>query len=727
MKSHPLLFPRWFLLGLFGVSAVQADPREELLKQYPRSFWYAADKNAKIPKKHLLPMGRGNSKLLTMSLGSASELRTYHGQTMFLVYERGEKASNETLLRIGDLKRKDHGFTIREQGISFQNHTDFNPEFYRYRHEKFPDDAARKDPVLDTQRFSLIPAATPIDQKAEFRAREGAGEGKYEILAIRSDSIGKAGPLRVEVDWKGASVFARGARGKRVSRSTKERVALSRAGKDLTDYYYAHRIPTACVTQTGRIVVAWEGRRDSIKDMSQGPNSNPIDICYAASDDGGQTWSRTAVAIPYGADELGKTYDRMGDMGNPCLGFDATTNTIWMVFRRGPHTKSTGFCCTKSTDNGKTWGFEDGSLYRVISKDHYRPGPSTIVQIPPKSFSPEAGHLFVSAVMDRDQDKIAIWSLKPGTERWERVSVIENDPEVQKTPPLGDFVAGEPGDGEVWETRFDESDLFYCEANQNLYLSSRKAGPYTGPSRRKGLAHDIKEFGRYYLESSDSGRSWSYPTEYYQYALSQCQQSHIAHRDVLFWFAAGGDHLKLFTCPSRTGFHCFTSINYGRTWEETLINIPPVEVKGPHYETTPYLDFAAYSVAVKLGDGRIGTVVERGSNYAKGGDGTSCYCNLTFYPFSVRYPESMNQAKLADLARGRTEVFRDGRVVAVLESRADINLLADYATKNEIELVLGDDEGGAGRIAEVVIIGEVLSDSKLAKVHASLEKIYANK
>lgn len=719
------LLPSCFVVGLIGISGVRGDSREAILKQFPRSYWYAADENAKIPKERLLPMNRGNSKVLSMKVKAAPELRTYHDQTIFLIYERANKESDATLLRIGDLDRKGHGLIVREQGISFQNKTDFNPKFYRYPYDQFPNEAARKDPILDTQRFSLIPPTTPLDQKSAYRARGGEGKGRYEILAVRSDSIGKLGPLRVEVDWENASVFARGARGKRISRSTKERVALSRAGKDLTDYYYAHRIPTACVTKTGRIVTAWEGRRDSIKDMSQGPDKNPIDICFATSDDGGKTWSKTSVLIPYGSDEAGKTYDAMGDMGNPCLGFDATNSTIWMVFRRGHHTKSTGFCCTKSTDNGKTWGFEDGSLYRVISKDSYRPGPSTIIQIPPKSFSPEAGHLFVSSVMDKDGDKVAIWSLKPGTERWERVSVIENDPEVQKTPPLGEFVAGEPGDGEVWGTRFDETNLFFCEANQNLYLSSRKAGPYTGPTRRKGLEHDIKEFGRYYLESADSGRSWSYPIEYYQYALPQCQQSHIAHRDILFWFAASGDHLKLFTCPSRTGFHCFTSINYGRTWEETLINIPPVETKGAHYETTPYLDFAAYSVAVTLKDGRIGTVVERGSNYAKGGDGNSCYCNFTFYPFKVSYPEAMNQAKLADLARGRTEVFRDGRAVAVLESRADINLLADYTTKAELDLVLGDDDQGAGRIAEIVIIGEVLSDTNLAKVHAAFEKIYA--
>ena len=456
------------------------------------------------------------------------------------------------------------------------------------------------------------------------------------------------------------------------------------------------------------------------------PGNNPIDICYAYSDDRGKTWSRSMIAIPYGADTTGTQVDKTGDVGNPCLGFDATSKTVWMLFRRGPDHQNAKLCCTKSRDNGKTWGFDGGELYRVISQKHYRPGPSTIIQIPPGSKSPHAGRLLLSSVMDRDGDHIGVWATEAGSDQWHAIAVIPNGQMIQKTAPLGDFVAGSPGDGQTWRARFDETDIFYCEANQTLYLSSRKVSPYTGPSRKPGLAHDIKEFGRYYLTSRDGGKTWSKPVEYYQYALPQCQQSHIAQRDVLLWFAPSGDHVKLFGCPSRTSFHCFASFDQGKSWDEALINIPPVEIKSPYYETTPYLDFGAYSVAARLSENTIGVLAERGSNYGQGGSDT--YCNFTFYPLCIQYDSSMNTNKLKDIAKGRTNVFRNGRQVATFDKRSDINLLATYATKSKLKLLVGADQGlqdsFRGEIAEIIVFDKALDQDELDLVHRYVNDRY---
>ena len=693
-----------------------AQLQEQIAARFPGSLWYkASGKTPKALQGRLLPLKRegGPEAPASMDLDARPALAGFHDQTIFVVYKPNKSSTGKgTLLSIGDPARDGHGLVIRENAIEFRNHADFDGTFYRWKYEKFPDNAALNDPVLDTQKFFIHPPKADVDETHALASLKD--QSKHQVLAIRSDSLGKKGAFRIDVDMENAGILARGAKDKRIEKSAAQRVALSKEGTDMRPYYHTHRIPTICRAKGGRLIAAWEARRDGIGDVGK------IDICYAYSDDKGKTWSRAAILA-------GEKGGGRGGMGNPCLGFDAKSGTVWLLFRSGNHMNA-GLLGSKSTDNGKTWGFEDGSLYKTITAHHHRPGPTRIIQIPPDSKSPCAGRMLLSTTMDRDGKSIGIWALEAGTDAWERISVIPNNFTIRKTGPLGSFVGGKVGDGETWRSSFDESTLFYCDANQTVYLSIRKHGwGKSEPSRAPGLAAPIGEFGRAFLRSKDGGKTWSEPVEYYEYAIPGMQQAHIAFRDVLLWFTASGDHVKLFELPSRSSFHCFASFDRGDTWDEALINIPPAEVSSAYYDVLPYVDFGAYSTAVPVDERTVGVLVERGGKLPGGN-----YGNLTFYPLKIQYDNAMNTEKLTDIAKGRTDIFQNGKKAASFDKRSDINLLSTYATKGKLQMILGADKNAKGyqapldgEIAEVILVDKALSDEEMTIVHKYIEKQYS--
>ena len=330
MKTHTAIVATITLL--LGVnSCIGGDAETELqgrmAKKYPGSLWYkASGKTSKALEGRLLPLKRegGPGAPASMDLDAKPALAGFHDQTIFVVYKPAKSSKGKgTLLSIGDPAREDHGLVIRENAVEFRNHTDFDSTFYRWKYETFPSDKALEDSILDTQKFFIYPPKADVDQTHALPAGEDAS--KYQVLAVRSDSLGKKGAFRIDVDIENAGVLARGAMDKRIEKSAAQRVALSKEGTDMRPYYHTHRIPTICRAKNGRLIAAWEARRDGIGDVGR------IDICYAYSDDKGKTWSRAAIL----AGEKGE--DGRGGMGNPCLGFVGRSGTVWLLFRSGDH------------------------------------------------------------------------------------------------------------------------------------------------------------------------------------------------------------------------------------------------------------------------------------------------------------------------------------------------------------------------------------------------------
>ena len=114
--------------------------------------------------------------------------------------------------------------------------------------------------------------------------------------------------------------------------------------------YHTYRIPALVVTPRGTLVAICEGRRESHHDVGL------IDLVVRRSEDGGRTWSDTAVL----ATEEGQT------VGNPAPIVDRSTGTIWMPIcknramldrdsRGNKWREDRPVWLTCSEDDGKTW------------------------------------------------------------------------------------------------------------------------------------------------------------------------------------------------------------------------------------------------------------------------------------------------------------------------------------------------------------------------------------
>jgi sialidase-1 len=114
--------------------------------------------------------------------------------------------------------------------------------------------------------------------------------------------------------------------------------------------YHTYRIPALVVTPRGTLVAICEGREPTHHDVGI------IDLLVRRSEDGGRTWSDTAVI----ATEPGKT------CGNPAPIVDRDTGAIWLPFCKNPayedrETRAQKWrydrpvWLTHSDDDGRTW------------------------------------------------------------------------------------------------------------------------------------------------------------------------------------------------------------------------------------------------------------------------------------------------------------------------------------------------------------------------------------
>lgn len=114
--------------------------------------------------------------------------------------------------------------------------------------------------------------------------------------------------------------------------------------------YHTYRIPALVVTTRGTLVAICEGRKHTHHDVGV------IDLLVRRSEDGGRTWSDTAVI----ATEDGQT------CGNPAPIVDRQTGFIWLPFCKNPafedrESRSDKWrydrpvWVTHSDDDGRTW------------------------------------------------------------------------------------------------------------------------------------------------------------------------------------------------------------------------------------------------------------------------------------------------------------------------------------------------------------------------------------
>ena len=137
---------------------------------------------------------------------------------------------------------------------------------------------------------------------------------------------------------------------------------LRAAGEDNCDTY---RIPGLVTTSRGTLIAVYDNRYNNSKDLQE-----DIDVGMSRSTDGGQSWEPMKVIMDMG--EWGGRSQRLNGIGDPCVIFDHTTNTIWVAAlwisgsspdkmlwwdsKPGMSPEETGqFVLVKSTDDGKTW------------------------------------------------------------------------------------------------------------------------------------------------------------------------------------------------------------------------------------------------------------------------------------------------------------------------------------------------------------------------------------
>lgn len=156
------------------------------------------------------------------------------------------------------------------------------------------------------------------------------------------------------------------------------------------DGYDTYRIPALVITAAGTVLAFCEGRKNGMHDTGD------IDMLVKRSEDGGRTWSGTAVVW----DDHGHT------CGNPCPVADRATGIVWllMTWNRGED-REKGIIAgtsldtrrvfvTHSKDDGRTWAppREVTTVVKNPEWTWYATGPGAGIQL---ERGPHAGRLVV--------------------------------------------------------------------------------------------------------------------------------------------------------------------------------------------------------------------------------------------------------------------------------------------------------------------------------------------
>ena len=321
--------------------------------------------------------------------------------------------------------------------------------------------------------------------------------------------------------------------------------------------YHTFRIPSVIVTSQGTLLAFAEGRQRSQSD------SGDIDLVLRRSTDQGRTWGPMQIVW----DDHGNT------CGNPCAVLDRTTGRVWLLMTwnvgqdREPQViaqtsqDTRRVFVTYSSDDGRTWAKPREITASVKSQNWtwYATGPGAGIQM---EHGPHAGRLVIPC------DHI-----EAGTRRYYSHIIYSDD--HGRTWRLG---------GTTPRPRVNECEV--AELPDGRLLLNMRNYDRSQPTRQMAL-------------SDDGGLTWHDQRHVPALLEPICQASLRRYS----WPGSRRQSILLFSNPAgrrRENLTVKASYDEGLTWPVARVLYP-----GP----------AAYSCLVKLPDGEVGCLYERGRQH----------------------------------------------------------------------------------------------------------------
>ena len=322
---------------------------------------------------------------------------------------------------------------------------------------------------------------------------------------------------------------------------------LRRQGQDNCDTY---RIPGLVTTNNGTLIAVYDNRYNNSKDLQE-----DVDIGMSRSTDGGNTWESMKVIMDMG--EWGGRPQKLNGIGDPCILFDHTTNTLWVAAlwmsggsekdmlwwasKPGMTPEETGqFILVKSTDDGLTW-----SEPINITSHIKNPGWQLLLQGPGRGITMKDGTLVFPAQFKAD---IGEKALDGGQFTCHSTIVYSSD--HGQTWQIGTGAKPNTTEAQVVEL-----------ADGSLMLNMRDDLNRKDKSETNGRAVAI---------TNDLGKTWTiHPTSNFALPEPNCMASLISseikikgkNQKVLFF--SNPNHKE-----SRTNITIKTSFDEGLSWPE---------------------------------------------------------------------------------------------------------------------------------------------------------------
>lgn len=190
------------------------------------------------------------------------------------------------------------------------------------------------------------------------------------------------------------------------------------------------RIPGIVCDSNGVLHAVFDCRYDGTAAGGSDLPSN-IDVGYSRSTDGGATWTTLKKILDYDSTVANSSGNGVGD---PCILFDASTNTIWVaaLWSFGNHayngsgagtdpTQTGQYVLTKSTDGGATWSAPINVTAAVKDNPNWHlifqgPGHGLVMRdgtlVFPSQYRDETGTVRVCSVFSADHG--ATWQFGSG-------------------------------------------------------------------------------------------------------------------------------------------------------------------------------------------------------------------------------------------------------------------------------------------------------------------------